>query len=203
MNINTPITSIFETVNYEEISYCNTEEFSGGLVESEIYYCPIKYIDYLNPSTGLGSFENSGKVVQKIICKPNYGFKKMKALLDTPEFDSGLDGSIGRKDSKTDFELQLLGVRAKLIGFSIRMRNIPLVFIVKDRNERFFIIGTLASPAYISSFDLKSGKKYEDDAVGTLKLSTASVIYEYQNEIPVYVPPAEGDFDSDWHDDFD
>ena len=119
------------------------------------------------------------------------------------ETDSGLDGSIGRKDSKTDFELQLLGVRAKLIGFSIRMRNIPLVFIVKDRNERFFIIGTLVSPAYISSFDLQSGKKYEDDAVGTLKLSTAASIYEYQNEIPVYATPNEGDFDSDWHNDFD
>lgn len=203
MKINTPITSIFETVNYEEISYCNTEEFSGGLVETEIYYCPIKFIDYLKLPTALGSFESSGKVVQRIICKPNYGFKKMKALLDTPEFASGLNGSIGRKASTTDFELQLLGIRAKLIGFSIRMRNIPLVFIVKDRNERFFIIGTLVSPAYISSFDLQSGKKYEDDAVGTLKLSTAASIYEYQNEIPVYATPNEGDFDSDWHNDFD
>ena len=203
MKINTPITSIFETVNYEEISYCNTDEFSGGLVETEIYYCPIKYIDFLKTPGVYGGFEAAGKVTQRIICKPNYGFKKMKALLDTPEFHSGLDGSIGRKDSKTDFELQLLGVRAKLIGFSVRMRNIPMVFIVKDRNERFFIIGTLVSPAYISSFDLQSGKKYEDDAVGTLKLSTAASIYEYQNEIPVYVPPAEGDFDSDWHNDFD
>src|SRR5690606_27460246 len=154
-------TNIFEDVIYEEISYCDTDEFAGGLVASEILYCPINKIDRLVVPSVYGSFESAGKTSQKILCKENYGFKKIKALVDTSELSSGPDGQIGRKKSTSDLELMILGTRAKLIGFSRKTRQVPLIFIVKDQNGKYFVFGTLVSPAFVSGFDLKTGKKYE------------------------------------------
>jgi|SRR5690606_3428364 len=199
-------TNIFEDVIYEEISYCDNDEFAGGLVPTEIYYCPIKKIERLVTPMIYGSFESAGKISQKILCVENYGFKKIHALVDTSELTSGLEGQTGRKTSNSDLELMILGTRAQLIGFSRKTRQIPLVFIVKDQNEKHFVFGTLVSPAYVSSFDLKTGKKYEDESGATIKLTANTIIYEYTNELPIIIPdpePDEGDFDTDFQTDFD
>jgi len=199
-------TNIFEDVIYEEISYCDTDEFAGGLVASEILYCPINKIDRLVVPSVYGSFESAGKISQKILCKENYGFKKIKALVDTSELSSGLDGQIGRKNSSSDLELMILGTRAKLIGFSRKTRQVPLIFIVKDQNGKYFVFGTLVSPAFVSGFDLKTGKKYEDESGASIKLTANTIIYEYTNQLPVIIPdpePDEGDFDTDFQTDFD
>lgn len=197
---------IFESVNYEEISFCDTEEFHGGLIETEIYYCPIRYITQLRTPSTIGWFESAGKISQKIICRENYGFRKMKALVETPEFNSALEGSLGRKSSSSDLELILLGTRARLIGFSRKLRHIPMVFVVKDRNGRQFVIGSLVSPAYLSNFQLKSGKKNEDETGASLKVTCNTIIYEYTNTIPVIIPDIpedEGDFTGEFDTDFD
>lgn len=204
-NNNTHI-NIFDTVIYEEISYCETDEFTGGLIPTEIYYCPINRIERLVVPNASGSYEAAGKITQKILCTENYGFKKIKALIDTSELSAALEGNIGKKTDGSDFELIILGTRAKLIGFSRKMRNVPMVFIVKDTNGRYFVLGTLVSPCYIAGFELSTGKKYDDDPAASLKLHANTIIYEYTNVLPVIVPepePDEGDFDTDFHTDFD
>lgn len=203
MNVKSAKYVMFDNVQYEDILYCNSEEFSGGLLESEIYYCPIKLIDFFKTPSLHSGFESSGKITQKIVCKPNYGFRKIKALVDSSTFDSDLSGAIGKKDASTDFELQIIGLRARLIGFSRSLRNIPCIYIVRDQNGRQFTIGTLVSPAYISSFRLSPGKKYEDDSGAIVKLTTSAIIYEYQNEIPTVKDTGLGDFDLNFHSDFD
>lgn len=201
-----PNSNVFESVIYEDISYCETEEFIGGLVPTEIYYCPINRITQLRVPGTAGNYESAGKITQKILCTENYGFKKVKALIDTSELSSNLDGRVGRKTSGSDLELMILGTRAQLIGFSRKTRNLPLVFLVQDNNGKWFVFGTLVSPAYVSGFDLKTGKKYEDESGATIKLAANTIIYEYTNEIPVIIPdpePDEGDFDTNFHNDFD
>lgn len=192
---------VFEAVNYEEISYCDTEEFAGGLRESEIFYCPIKFIEHFKTPLLHYNFEKAGSISEPILCKKNHGFKRIKALIDTSGFDSDMDGQIGKKQRTTDFELEVLGMRAQLIGWSRNLKNVPCVYIVGDANGRFFTIGSLVSPAYISSMKLFTGRKYEDTSGLILKINTAEVVYEYQNEIPLH-EPIFGDFDSDFSTDF-
>lgn len=197
-------TDIFEDVNYEEISYCDTEDTAGGLAETEIYYIPIRFVEFLKTPSVVGSFAEVGTVANKIVCKKNYGFKKLKALMDTADLAGDLQGSIGRKRPSGEIGFTLLGLRDELIGFSRKMMAVPLIVIAKDRNGRQFLIGTLVSPAYISNFQLQSGKKFDDDSAAVLKVSSNASLFEYKNVIPVIEPdPETGDFDYNFDTDFD
>lgn len=199
-------TDIFADINYEEIYYCETDDVFGGLAETEIYYCPIRFVESLKTPSLVGGFEEAGTVTNKIVCRKNYGFKKLKALMDTADLGGDLQGSIGRKRPSAEISFTLLGLRDKLIGFGRKMMSVPMIAIAKDKNGRQFIVGTLVSPAYISSFQLQTGKKFDDDSAAVLKLTTAASLFEYKNIIPVIEPetdPSTGDFDYNFNTDFD
>lgn len=198
------ITDIFKNVNYEEISYCETDDIAGGLAETEIYYCPIRYVESLKTPSLVGSFDEVGTVSQPIVCKEHYGFKKLKALTDTADLGGDHQGSIGRKRPSAEIGFTMLGLRAQLIGFGRKMSTVPMIVIAKDKNGRQFLVGTLVSPAYVSSFQLQTGKKFDDDSAAVLKFTTNASLYEYKNVIPVIEPdPDLGDFDFNFNDDFD
>lgn len=184
----------------EDIDHCDSDDVAGGLKVGEIYYCYLPdIISYRIPSA-ISTNEYAGTVTQKIICKENKGFKKIKCLVDTSELTSKFSGS---KDT-SELDGFLLGTRGQLVGLSRKFRNRPFVFIVKDNNGRMFLIGTLASPAYMISLDLSTGLKYEDDNGAAFKMRSNAIFYEYKNEIPVIAPEElPGDFDKDFDLDFD
>lgn len=198
-NTNTNIDA-FAYYIQEDVDYCETTDVLGGLQEAEIYYCYLPYIEVLRLPSAISTNKYAGKIRQEISCKENFGFKKIKALVDTAGLTSRLSSS--GKDT-SELEGFLIGTRAELIGVSRKFRHRPFVFIVQDRNGRKFVCGTLVSPAYLQSFDLETGKKFDDDNGAAFKVKSNTIIFEYDGEIPVYTAPENGDYDTDYDDDYD
>lgn len=197
------IQDVFSAYIHEDVEFCSGEDFLGGLQEAEIYFCYLPFVDSLKLPLAAASNALAGTVSAKITCKPNRGFQKMKALVDTSELSSQFSGSKEVSDV-SDLKVFLLGVRAQLIGFSRKFRNRPFVFIIKDNNGRQFVLGNLASPAYLKDFNMISGKKFDDDNGVDLTITSNSILYEYTQDIPIVDPKdLAGDFDSDFDIDFD
>lgn len=201
VNPNTDI-DVFAAYIQEDVDYCENVDVLGGLEESEIYYCYLPYIEVLRLPSAISTNEYAGKVRQQIVCRENFGFSRIKALVDTAELSSKYSGG-GKSGDSSELEGLLLGTRAQLIGLSRKLRHRPFVYIVRDRNGRQFIIGSLESPAYLQSFDLELGKKYEDDNGASFHVKSNAIIYEYEGEIPVIDPEeSEGDYSDDYDDDY-
>lgn len=184
----------FDAYIHEDVIYCDTNDFLGGICETEIYYTLISSVDVLKiPSLIFGN-EKSGQV-KDLFLKENRSFKKIKALVDTSELKSNLDNS--------DLEIFLLGTRAELIGFKRTTNHRPLVFLLRDNNGKYFIFGTLESPAYIKDFSIETGKKPDDDTGANVKLVSNGSIFEYIGPTDIVEPPHIGDFDEDFDEDFD
>lgn len=187
----------FEAYIHEDVS-CEPNEVYGGLQEAELYYCYLPFVESLRTPSAIGSNNFAGTVSRDIVCKENYGFKKIKALVDTPKLSAEYSGS-----DSAQVEGFLLGTRSELVGFSRKVRHRPFVFIVKDKNNKQFILGNLVSPAYLKSFSMDTGSADGEDNGASFKFSSNSIIYEYVGKIPVVEKPNVGDFDSDFDSDFD
>lgn len=65
------------------------------------------------------------------------------------------------------------------------MKNVPATFIVKDRNGRQFLIGSILNPARLDNFELTTGAGQEDDNGGTATIISNAIVYEYTGNIPM------------------
>ena len=195
---NTNINNVFAHYVQDDVDFCDVEDVIGGIQPSEIYFCHIKHIDILRTPLAKSTNNYAGTILNKIICKENTGFSRMKSLVESAELTSEYQNT---KDS-SDLELFLLGTRAELIGVSRKFRHQPFIIIVKDENNKQFVIGTLASPAYLRSFEITTGKKFDDNSGGSLKFRSNTIFFEYKHEIPIK-PTDIGDYNDDYNDDYD
>lgn len=200
-----PNTKIDPFADYivEDVEHCETVDVLGGLRETEIYYCYLRHIETLRIPSAISTNDYAGKIRQEIACQENRGFKKMTALVDTGELSARFSPNSKSQDS-AELEFFLLGSRAELIGLSRKLRNRPFVFIIKDRNGRQFVCGTLVSPAYLNAFSIGLGKVFDDNNGATFSVKSNSIFYEYLGNIPVIDPEElDGDYSDDYSDDYD
>lgn len=190
-------TSTSENFIQEDIN-CNFGiDLGGGLQPAQIYYCFLPWVKKL-VTPGASAMNAYAGRISHILCEENRYFSRMAALVDTAEIES----KFSPKSDASSLEFFISGLRGELIGLSRKLRNKPFVFIVKTMDDRAFVFGTLASPAYVSSFELVSGKKWDNDNGAALKLASNAIIYELTGTIPIPVPEVVGDFTTDFDVDF-
>lgn len=179
-------TDCFENFQHEEILNCPNDELQAGLAEGEIYYMPTDFIQTLNMPTSK-SFEGSVTVTQNIVPIAGKGFQKLRCQTDMNSLASALVGNPGNKKDQSTLTLFLAGFRAKLLGFKKQMKNVPAVYIVKDRNGRQFLIGTILNPARLDNFELTTGDSQDSDNGGTATIISNWTVMEYTGDIPLQV----------------
>lgn len=153
------------------------EDFDGGLQECEIYYCPYFHVNPFTIPSILGTFTSAGEIRENITCKNRRSFERIKALTDVAELSASGD--------KSTLKFYLLGLRNQLIGMKRILPRLPGIYIVKDNNERMYVVGNTLSPA-IASVDLSTGQKIEDNSGATITLTSQMIFFEYKGEIPPY-----------------
>ena len=190
---------VFEAYIHEDVLYCETNDFLGGL--SDIQYCYQPFIEQLSVPAAAGNNETAGKI-KSLTCKENYGFKSIKHLIDTAQL-TGEFATGGAVSDTSELTGYLIGTRAELIGLSRKLRERPFTIVTTDNNGRKFLLGTLQSPAYLKKFSIKSGKKFDDDCGAEFMFRSNSLFYEFIGKVPVAVPTDTGDFDTNFDFDFD
>ena len=171
------MSELFEDIEdfiwYEDIS--SREEYDGGLQECEIYYCPYMQVEPFAVPSIYGSFEGSGFIDQEIVARKGYSFQRIKALIDNNDLNTS--------GSTTKLNIYVLGLRAKIIGLKRKLEMMPGIYLVRDNNQRCFVIGNTLSPAR-ASVTLSSGKTIEDLSGAQIQLTSNMIFFEYKGVTP-------------------
>lgn len=170
------------------------EDYYAGLQECEIYFCPAVHVNTFKIPSLEGSFQNAGTIKENVTCKNRRSFEKINALVDQNE----LTGEVSETSSKTSVNLYILGLKGSRIGLSRKISRYPGIYILRDNNDRMWIVGTTLSPAF-ASFSMTTGKSEEDNSGVQMKLTSNMIFFEYKGIIPPY---RESDFDSDFNFEF-
>lgn len=173
---------------HEDVSDC--EEFLSGLIETEIYFCPAMFLSRIKIPNILGTFTSAGTISENLVCKKRRGFYKLRGLIE----QNDLTAQVSDNSTKTSLTIYLLGLKANRIGLARKFKMIPGVYLVKDLNQRFWVIGTDISPAF-ATCELNTGKKFDDDSGMQIKLTSNSIFYQYSGAIPL---PPESDFSDEF-----
>lgn len=178
---------------HEAVDDCN-EDYDGGLQECEIYYCPVFHVNSFEIPRLEGTFASAGTISTNITCKNRRSFEKINALVDQNE----LTGDVTGTSSKSNLNLYVLGLKGSRIGFARKVSRYPGIYIVKDANDRMWLIGNVLSPAF-ASFSITTGKVAEDNSGMQVKLTSNIVFFEYTGTIPPY---RESDFSDEFVNEF-
>lgn len=190
--------NVFEGYIHEDVMFCDIDNL-GGI--AEVYYCFLPFIKTMTIPSPNAKNKNAG-MIRRLTCVENRGFKKIDTLFETPLLDAQFNSS-GESSDTSELTIYTLGARAELIGLSRKLRHKPFSLIVRDYNDKKFVVGTLQSPAYMRSFEISPGKKLDDDNGAEIKFRSNTIIYEYDGNIPVVEPAHFGDFNQDFDRDFD
>lgn len=196
---NPKIKDVFQAYIHEDVVYCETDDFVGGI--RDIQYCFQPFIEYLPVPSAANTNIKAGEI-KTVTCKENYGFKSIKHLVDTAQL-TGNFASGGAVQDTSELTAYLIGTRAELIGLSRKLRERPFTIIVTDNNGRRFLIGTLQSAAYLKDFEIETGKEFDDDCGAEVVFRSNTLFYEFTGDVPSTDPVHVGDFDSDFDEDFD
>lgn len=181
MNFNNQ-NNAFENFIQDEISSCLTDENIGGVID--IHYCFMPWVNTFRTPSVLETNAYAGKIHEDITCLPNRYFSKIPALVDSSHINSKYEGP-GKVSFKSELEFMLVGNRDEFIGLARKMTNRPFIFVVRDANNKQFVVGTTTSPAYVTSFEIKSEKKFDDEVVAMFRFEANSIYFQYDGKITV------------------
>lgn len=182
----------FDGVVNENLDSCINAEVQAGVSEVGVYYA--KHDDTLvipePPKIGdVGAdFEGVVTVDEDITFAAGKGFGKIVIQSDTGEVMLALVGNKGNKKTKNSFSFYVASNAKKLLGFVRTFKNIPMIFIVTERDGQKRLIGDKFNPAYLSEVAGTTGKGGEDDKGIQFTIESFGVPIVYEGVITEYVP---------------
>jgi len=180
-----PQEGCFDAYEEEDIQFCINDEVDSGVSENNVYYAFEKNVKTLTLPPKTGSNEEAGTISEEIVMDIGHGFAKLDCLVDENELTSSLSGNIGNKKTNVNLEVFIPGLRAKVLGFIRKHKNVRLIFIVMLRDGRKFVIGNKISAAYMEEANGTSGRGQDDNNGTTLNISSRSPLLEYTGSIPL------------------
>lgn len=180
----------FENTALEDITICPNDELQAGLVP-EVYFMPRAFLKTFKLPTTTATYASAATITDDIEAIIGKGFVKMDLQIDLNSVNSNLVGNRGNKKDQTTLNIFLPGTKAEVLGFKKLYKNLPGIYIVKDNNNKKFIVGTKDQPAYIDQLDVNTGQGPEDDNGGTGTIIANCNLYEYTGNIPLN--PGSGD----------
>ncbi|AZZ59694.1 hypothetical protein [Riemerella anatipestifer] len=165
----------------EDLPYCPTDRAVGGIA-TRIWYAPEFFFNKIQ-------LPNSNTPPNKVIKTKNITLNEGKQLafidvfLEQNSLTEKPIGGLRKWKSVSEFSISVLEMNARNLGFTSKVKNIPLVFFIPDANGRLWVMGNKQNAAYMSSYEGTTGKKYEDDSLITMSFTANAPLYLYEGSI--------------------
>lgn len=180
------------TIKTEDIKNCSREDVSSGVINTEIFVAISEQIFRFpklpNSNDFNLSLQESVTLKKDIVFNSKNGFFKIDAQIDTAEIKDELVGNRGNKKIKSSFEFFLSNTSARNCGFVKAFKNTPCIYIVKDKEGNFRVLGSKDIPVYFEDVTGTTGKTPEDNNGWQISITTTS-----SSPAPIYI----GKFDFD------
>lgn len=167
----------FDNTPLEHIDACNAELVSG-IAEAEVYAAIASHIDadQVPPAidTANATLSDLATISADITMVSGKGFFKLAVQSETGEIKDELVGNKGNKKVKSTFDFFVANTDAQNIGFIRRFKNIPMVFLVKEKSGRVRKLGSKSVPIFMEAANMTTGKGAEDDTGMQITLSVVS-----------------------------
>lgn len=184
----------FDNIENESLEACINVELQAGVSEVGVRYAFYNQIsDFpmpLNPGDVGYNYETGVTVADDIVFDAGKGFAKIMVQADSGEVKTSLVGNKGNKKHKQSFAFYVPGNSKKLLGFLRTCKNIPMAFLVDERDGQRRCIGDKFNPAFLSEVEGTTGKGGEDDkgVQFTIEAYSIPIVYEGVIQEPVVVP---------------
>ncbi|MDK7376007.1 hypothetical protein QP519_10720 [Weeksella virosa] len=165
---------------------CEIEDLDAGTSE-HAYYALVEHVKEIKLPSGEAAktFAGSVTIADAIEMHTGKKFSKINLQVDLNELTSNYVGNVGNLKTNSNFEGYIAGVQAQLVGMQKKMRNKRIILLVPDNNGNTWLVGTVAKPARITSFDIATGKTDDDNNGATLNIMSKTNIYKYTAAIPL------------------
>lgn len=182
----------FDDVENESLGSCINGELQAGVSEIGVHYAIHEQALEIPMPLNYGEvgydFESSVTVTEDITFPATKGFSKVVIQSDTGEVKLDLVGNKGNKKPKQTFGFYVPGNSKKLLGFIRTMKNIPMIWLVPERDGQKRQIGDKFNAAYLSEVAGTTGKGGEDDKGVQFTIESYSIPIVYEGVITVNAP---------------
>ncbi|WP_312750563.1 hypothetical protein [Epilithonimonas hominis] len=167
----------FGGITIDDLHYYPYQDYGAG-IRTQLLYAPAEFFDKIVLPEIKNEFEQS-----LIIIEDNFKFKEslnwatIDILIDENELKTTIEGGAQQKKTRSELNFYVLGFRKKILGFLENLKNVPMVFGIKDSEGTIWILGNLRNRAFIESAEATTGKKYEENSGVSVKVSAKSAIY--------------------------
>lgn len=158
----------------ENLDYCPTDEITPGVSETGVFAAMISEFDTIAKPKDLkegATLEEIATIAEAHTFKEGKGFHKIQLIPDTGLVETETVGEKGMKSFANSFSGEVRGTGAKNAGWLRKYRNVPMIFIVREKDGNVKQIGSELSPAYVTDPALSSGQSSEDKKMTEIKIS--------------------------------
>lgn len=184
-----------DVIPIENMDSCPSDEVVAGISEVGVYGSPLA--DFLTIAKPKGkdtalTNEELAKIAEAHTFKQDKGFHKVDFIPFSGSVDSNQVGEVGNISFENSINAAIKGTNARVAGYLRRYNNVPMIYIVKEKNGDVKQIGSELSPAYISEVSATSGKKAGDSKSTTIKIADTQMYMapNYEGAIQEWPAPA-------------
>lgn len=184
-----------DAIPLENLDYCTTQEVAAGVSEVGVYGAAISdFYTIQKPAslTDATDLEDLATITAAHIFKENRGFHRIYINPDSGLVESTQAGEKGNLSIQNSFMGSLQGTGAKTAGYVRKYKNVPMIFIIKEKSGDIKQIGSELSPAYFSETNATSGQKPGDTKQTTIKIMATEnhPAVQYDGTIQEFPAPA-------------
>lgn len=185
----------FKDLPVEDLVSKVNEDVTSGISERKVFFAPIDDVADFPETIPISdpdfTLEKARALVGDITFKAGKGWRQLHILPDSGEIKDVFGGSKGNKKVKGTLELFISNNSPRNIGYADIYRNVPCIWLVRERNKRYRVLGDDDNPAWCETGEITSGKGAEDDSGIQLMLqaTTGRTAPFYSGEIHRLTPP--------------
>lgn len=156
----------------------------GGTRHDEVYYALVEdVLTFPNlPNIDVAAdFAGLVTISTDITFAAGKGFQKLEVIQETGKVESVIEGEMDGKVFRNNCPLVFKGVESDKLGFSRFVKNKHLIFLIREHNGTYRLIGNTVTPARVEDGTADTG-----DARNAARRSSVNV-YDYQDHpAPIY-----------------
>lgn len=167
----------FGGISIDDLVYCPEEDYGAGIA-TQLLYAPADFFEKIKLPEDTEDFNELLSIDEDDIkFKETLDWSKIDILIEENELKSALEGGAQRKKTKSEVNFYILGFKKRVLAFIETLKNVPMIFGIKDSEGNVWLLGNLRNRAFIESAEGTTGKKYEDNSGLAVKVSAKSTIY--------------------------
>jgi hypothetical protein len=166
----------------------NNGQNMGGIAQTVYYAAHADVLTWPTKPAAPLTIEENGVLTGDLVMKPGKKMFEMYITDDTGEFEIEPVGEVDGKSFVEHLRLFNPGLKKKILGFINWAKNENLVFIVKDNDDQYYLMGDETRPATYAGAPDGSGTSKETAGRRGISMEfvykTANA-YVYTGDIPL------------------